>query len=234
MTPQEHELIADLFRRLKGAPDVPVDQEARAFIERQIAEQPVAPYLLTQTTLVQEHALKGAQNRIAELEAELAARSEQRPQRSFLSGMLGNADERPARRAAVGPWAAQPPAAPPPQAAPAGTPWSAAGQGQSPGGGFLRSAMATAAGVAGGALLFQGIEHMLGYGGSPFAHAGMMGSGLAPREDVTINNYYDQRGGSADDDTTADDDNADTDAQDASYGDDDSSDSSGGDDGTNI
>ena len=36
------------------------------------------------------------------------------------------------------------------------------------GGGFLRSALATAAGVAGGALLFDGIRNLLGHSGSPF------------------------------------------------------------------
>jgi hypothetical protein len=42
--------------------------------------------------------------------------------------------------------------------------------------------------VAGGALLFQGIEHMLGYGGSPFAN--VAGAGLAqPAEDITVNNF---------------------------------------------
>jgi hypothetical protein len=42
--------------------------------------------------------------------------------------------------------------------------------------------------VAGGALLFQGIEHMLGYGGSPFAN--VAGAGLAqPAENVTVNNF---------------------------------------------
>ena len=42
--------------------------------------------------------------------------------------------------------------------------------------------------MAGGALLFQGIEHMLGYGGSPFAN--VAGAGLAqPAEDITVNNF---------------------------------------------
>jgi hypothetical protein len=40
------------------------------------------------------------------------------------------------------------------------------------GGGFLRSALATAAGVAGGALLFDGIRSLLANAGSPFGNVG--------------------------------------------------------------
>ena len=43
------------------------------------------------------------------------------------------------------------------------------------------------AGVAGGALLFQGIESLLG--GSPFASAANAADLARPTEDVTINNY---------------------------------------------
>ena len=60
-------------------------------------------------------------------------------------------------------------------------PWGARG-----GPSFLQSALSTAAGVAGGALLFQGISSLLG--GSPFASAA---AAAQPTEDVTINNNYD-------------------------------------------
>ena len=59
MTPQERDLIADLFRRLDTVADGEIDTEARAFIERQVSERPHALYMLAQTALVQEHALKG-------------------------------------------------------------------------------------------------------------------------------------------------------------------------------
>jgi len=52
------------------------------------------------------------------------------------------------------------------------------------GGGFLRSAAATAAGIAGGALLFQGIQSMFGHG----ALSGVpQQAGLS---ETVINNYY--------------------------------------------
>jgi len=181
MTPQERDLILGLFQRLTPPPAGDIDQEARELIDRLGREQPLALYMLAQTALVQEHALKGAQARIADLEARLAqgapAPAPAAPRRSFLSGLLGGGDE---------PAAARPGYMPAPQAAPvttaAASPWGARG-----GPSFLQSALSTAAGVAGGALLFQGIEHLLGYGGSPFAGA----AAAQPVEQVIINNNAD-------------------------------------------
>jgi hypothetical protein len=61
-----------------------------------------------------------------------------------------------------------------------------------PGGGFssfLGQAAATAAGVAGGEFLFQGIENMFGHHGGGFGGGGYANEAL-PTEYVTINNYY--------------------------------------------
>jgi len=181
MTPQERDIILGLFQRLTPPPEGVIDGEARALIDGLVGQQPLAPYLLVQTALVQESALKGAQARIANLEAKLAQASAgaapEAPRRSFLSGLLGG--EAPGRQAYPSASASQPAA---PAAAPAG-PWGSRG-----GPSFLQSALSTAAGVAGGALLFQGIEHMLGYGGSPFAN--VAGAGIAqPAEDITVNNF---------------------------------------------
>ncbi len=54
-----------------------------------------------------------------------------------------------------------------------GGPWGqqAAPQPQRSGGGFLQGALATAAGVAGGALLYDGIKNMMTGGGGAVAHA---------------------------------------------------------------
>ena len=142
-------------------------------------QQPLAPYLLAQTALVQEDALKGAQVRIANLEAELAQTSAgaapEAPRRSFLSGLLGG--EAPGRQAFRGG----------PRCCTASCRRCSGGALGSRGApSFLQSALSTAAGVAGGALLFQGIEHLLGYGGSPFAGA----AGVAqPAENITVNNF---------------------------------------------
>ena len=93
MTPQERDLILGLFHRLTPPPAGDIDQEARELIDRLGREQPLALYMLAQTALVQEHALKGAQARIADLEARLAqgapAAAPAAPRRSFLSGLMG-------------------------------------------------------------------------------------------------------------------------------------------------
>jgi hypothetical protein len=155
MQPEERDLIAGLFGRLKQFEGQPRDPEAERLIAGSVAAQPSAPYLLVQTVLVQEQALKGAQQRIADLEAKAAAA----PPSSF----LGSAPK-------IGPWGSAPGSAPtagqPMQpAAAAPQPFQAA---PAAGGGFLRQAMMTAAGVAGGALLFEGIRNMMGHTAGPF------------------------------------------------------------------
>jgi hypothetical protein len=64
--------------------------------------------------------------------------------------------------------------------------------------GFLRSAATTAAGIAGGALLFQGIQSLFGHGAWGGAYGGMLG-GMPSQPGISetvINNYYgDERGG---------------------------------------
>ncbi|HEX9559590.1 MAG TPA: DUF2076 domain-containing protein, partial [Reyranella sp.] len=159
MQAQERELIAGLFGRLQPFESQPRDPEADSLIRDYITRQPAAPYLLVQTVLVQEQALKAAQQRIAELEANAGGAPAS-------SGFLGSAPR-------LGPWGAQPAAQAPAQAAPATrSPLQAALSGQpAGGGGFLRSAMATAAGVAGGALLFEGIRGLMGHNPGPFGSA---------------------------------------------------------------
>src|SRR5262249_21172291 len=145
--------------------------------------------------------LAGAQNRIAQLEAQLAdknAADAPKPAgRSFLSGLMGGAPEgRPAPGpdaappTRLGPWGAaatarQAPAGPAPLAQPG--PMAAAGRmGGAGGSSFLQTALSTAAGVAGGALLFQGIQGLLGHAGSPFAGAA---AGAPPVENIVITDY---------------------------------------------
>ncbi len=155
MQSQERELITGLFGRLQPFESQPRDGEAEALIKDNVARQPAAPYLLVQTVLVQEQALKAAQERIAELEAKAGAAP-------AASGFLGSAPK-------IGPWGAPAaPAAPPPSVPSTRSPLQAAVAPQQGGGGFLRTAMATAAGVAGGALLFEGIRSLMGSNPGPF------------------------------------------------------------------
>jgi hypothetical protein len=159
MQSQERDLITGLFGRLQQFEAQPRDPEAEALISGAVARQPAAPYLMVQTVLVQEQALKAAQERIAELEAKVNAAP------AAPTSFLGSAPK-------VSPWGSQAGASPAGAAQPAAR--SSVPSTRSPlqaavapaaapaGGSFLRTAMATAAGVAGGALLFQGISSMMG------------------------------------------------------------------------
>lgn len=172
MQAQERELIAGLFGRLQPFESQPRDPEAEALIKDFTARQPAAAYLLVQAVLVQEHALKAAQDRIAELEA---SAKEAAP--AAAPSFLGSAPK-------LGPWGAAaaaprtfvPTTTPAPMTPPAPQTRSPLQAALSPqagggGGGFLRTAMMTAAGVAGGALLFEGIRGLLNNSSSPFGQA---------------------------------------------------------------
>jgi uncharacterized protein len=178
MSPEERQMIAGLFERMRrfGAPEK--DSDAEALIGQQIRALPDAPYMLVQSVLVQEQALENAQTRIQDLEARVQQLEGGEPPRKsggFLGGYWGRRDEgredaRPSSVPQVGARATPPayegrqqpwsqPGAPPAQGAPAG-------------GGFMRSAISTAAGVAGGMLLADSLRSMLGgHGGSPFGTA---------------------------------------------------------------
>jgi hypothetical protein len=215
MTPQEQKMLDDLMARVDSTRLDDKDPEAAQRIEEWTARNPDAAYILAQTVLVQNYALEQAKAQIQNLQQHIAqnpALAQQPPkQGSFLGNLFGHKDEgRPQQPepgyaqpqqgyAPVPQYAApqqygQAPGYPPPGY---GTP-----QGYAPGGGgssFLRSAATTAAGVAAGALAFQGIEslmhgfgHTAGFGGF---EGGGLGSGLGGfggrPEETTINNYYD-------------------------------------------
>ena len=220
MNPQEKELLTTLLDRLKNAPRQDKDPEADALIRQAMTAQPDLPYYLTQTVLIQDLSLHQAQQRIADLEKQLAdAQQAAKPTvGSFLGGLFGSRPPAPASGPAQagpqsGPWTRSPQVAAAPPAQPYGQPGYAPqpGYGQQPmgggfmgggaGGGFLRSAAATAAGVAGGALLFQGISSLFGnhYAG------GLMSGGMTPGlGETVVNNYYGDDAGSGGGDWSSD------------------------------
>jgi uncharacterized protein len=216
MQQQERELIAGLFDRLQPFESQPRDPEAEALIKERSIRQPASPYLLVQTVLVQEQALKAAQERIAELEARAGTQP--------ASGFLGSAPN-------IGPWGRQASAQPqPPPVSATRSPLQAALSGQSAGGGggsFLRTALATAAGVAGGALLFEGIRNMMS--GNPGAFGPALAqtpSSLLPpdslaqdtaAQDAGVDRTYDDSNAGAQDDEYDDYDSASLD-QDGDFG----------------
>lgn len=185
MTPDERQLITGLFDRMRSYSLTDKDAEAETLIGQQVAGLRDAPYMLVQSVLVQEHALQQAEVRIRELEDQLRelqrAAKPQQPagSGSFLGGLFGS---RPAAEPARGDTASVPAigSRATPSVYDSRPGWDQLGPGQRPGGpfaqaaqpgggGFLRSAMATAAGVAGGMLAASAISNMLG---GHSAHAG--------------------------------------------------------------
>src|SRR5262245_8277476 len=180
MTPEERDLVTELFDRLATLEDAPRDPEAERLIKDGLRQAPNAPYALAQTVLVQDEALKRADARIRELEgAGGAAPAGQ--ETSFLGGMrdalLGRRETR-GSVPSVRPGEADPEmspawrtgAQPMPGSAGPGSVGAAPGPiGQ--GGSFLGTAAAAAAGMVGGSLLLSGIRSMMGGGHGGFGVA---------------------------------------------------------------
>jgi len=211
MTPDERNLISGLFDRLAAASNQPKDSEADQLIRSKVAENPAAPYLLAQSTLVMQQALANAQNRIGALEKQIAESNAPAPGTqqggSFLSSVAsffgGGQQHQQPQRSAPPPIPQQPqhPQQPQQYAQPQPPPVYGVPQAQAPAargsGGFLQGALSTAAGVAGGALLFQGIENLIGHNPGPFAGSstpsgGFFGGGERPVENTEIINYYNE------------------------------------------
>src|SRR5579863_3008431 len=206
MTQDEHNLLNDLANKIAQTPTPPKDPEAEEFIRTKIGSRPDALYLMTQTVLIQNLALQHAQQQIQELQQRAGA-----PQVAGGGSFLGQ-NAPPPPRSGYGQGSQY--SAPPPQYAPPPPQYSSASQGSAAGptgGGFLRGAAQTAAGVAAGGLAFEAISSLFhhgggGYGG--FGGGGFGGPGFAdaPVEETVVNNYYDQPGdsGGYDDSANAD------------------------------
>lgn len=176
MTPQENEKLQQFLGQLSQAQGVQRDPEADAMISAAVSRQPDAAYLLVQRTLLQDQALQVAQARIAELEKQALAPAPA-PAASFLGGADAWGNSARTRPDAVAspaapsayPQAGGAPLAPAYQAgaAPAAAPAQGGFLGGMGGGSnFLGTMAATAAGVAGGAFLFQGIGNLMGNHGA--------------------------------------------------------------------
>jgi len=169
MTPQERQLVEDLFDRLARLESAPRDADAERVIADGLRGAPNAIYPLVQTVLVQDEALKRADARIRELTGDDAQPA---TGGGFLDSMRQALTGRSTSVPSVRPGAPDPRwnsggAFPNANAAPA----QGGGQGGGYGGGsFLGTAAASAAGVIGGALLLNSISSMFGHhGGSAFA-----------------------------------------------------------------
>ena len=175
MTPQERQLVDDLFDRLSKLEGTPRDPDAAAAIAQGLRSAPNAVYALVQTVLLQDEALKRANSRIQELEA--GGAGEQRQSGGFLDSMRETIfgqergsvpNVRPPDMASRPTWnsgqvlqQAQGPG--PYNQGPYGQPYGAPQAPMGGGGGsFLGTAAAAAAGVVGGSLLLGSIRSMMG------------------------------------------------------------------------
>ncbi len=204
MEQNPRQLIDGLFAKLKQAEQLsgPRDRDAEQQIADAVAQQPAAPYYMSQVILVQEQAMQAQHQRIQELEKELA----ERPAAGaggggFLSGLFGGgqpAQPAPAARTPVMAPGAVPPAA-------AGRGWSNqpgpamgfGGAGGGGGGGFMASALTTAAGVAGGVMLASALTGL--FGAEEAKAEEPAPAAEAPPEDVPMDeSFLDDGGGDFD------------------------------------
>jgi hypothetical protein len=231
VTSQEEQMLNSLVERVNATQLSEKDPDAATLLQQGFAKNPDAMYVLAQSVLVQNIALEQAKAQLTQAQQQVQQLQTQAQQpahaTSFLGSLLGHRDPAPPPPPAYQPvytpqsapeyqapynpppgyqpgyqpgYPAPPYPGPPyggPQYAPAGQP------------SFLRSAAQTAAGVAAGALAFEGVESLL-HGG--FGHPGMgmgmggwgmpgigmgMGPGMGfdrPVEETVVNNYYDSPG----------------------------------------
>jgi uncharacterized protein len=197
MTPQERQMIDDLFDRVSKLESAPRDPDAVAAMSQGLRKAPNAVYALVQTVLLQDEALKRANSRIQELEAANAPAQNQsgggfldsmretifgqnQPRGSVPNVRPPENPSRPVWNSGQVMQQAQSPGqynqAPYGQApygqAPSGQPsYGAPAAPMGGGGSFLGTAAAAAAGTIGGSLLLGSIRSMMG--GS---HAGFGGA----------------------------------------------------------
>ncbi len=188
MTPQERQLVDDLFDRLAQLENAPRDGDAERTIAEGLRRAPHAVYALVQTALVQDEALKRANARIQELEGGAPADAQPRGFLDTMRDSLFGREERhgsvptvrPGGQGTSGVWGSGQGGPPPPPAG-YGSYGGSYGSGPSPfggGGSFLGTAAASAAGVIGGAMLLNGIRSMFGhsYGSAAYDPGSSMGS----------------------------------------------------------
>jgi hypothetical protein len=186
MTPQERQLMVQLFDRLATLENSPRDPDAEAMIREGFRRAPNAAYALVQTVLLQDEALKAANAHIQELQ-QGGAPQQGEPPRGFLDSMRDSLFGRDEPRGSVprvpqggaprpDPWGGQQAGGyQQPGYQQPGYPGGAPGYPPSGGGGggsFLGTAAAAAAGVIGGSLLMSGIRSAMGgHQAGPFAGA---------------------------------------------------------------
>jgi hypothetical protein len=166
MTPDEQSLLQAFLQDLVQTRAGPKDPDADAMIAQALRASPDAAYVLVQHAILSDQALHAAQDQIAQLQAQSRGGAPAPAARGFLGGPS------PWAQAAAPDQYSSPPPAPPRQGFFGPGPFNNGGGL----GSFLRSAGTTAAGVAGGALLFDGITSL--FGGNYYDGSGGGGGGF--------------------------------------------------------
>lgn len=184
MTPEEQNLIARVFDRMREIPPAAIDIDAERLIRQNMERLPDASYGLVQSILVQEQTLQRMAARLRQLEDLVAVgqplNGPADGRGSFLSAYRVQPPPLPGSVPAITP-ATAPPAGPliddrPRQAEP------------SRAGGFLASALTTASGVAGGMLLTDGLRELFG----GHAASGTLDRAASPGDLATLDRLQDQ------------------------------------------
>ena len=169
MTPQERTLVDELFERLATLESRPRDPEAERAMTAGLRTAPNAVYALVQTVLVQDEALKKADERIRELESGQPGAEQNNG--GFLDNMrdaIFGGGEKPRGSVPQVRTGEQPMGVPPAfrnnNAQPGGSAIPQAAEPSRGGGSFLGTAAAAAAGVIGGSLLLNSMQNMMGGG----------------------------------------------------------------------
>lgn len=187
MSPSDTQMLHDFLGQLVQARGIRKDPEADALIQRAVAQQPDAAYLLVQRVLLMEQALDSAKAQIAALESQLQQQQHQTSRGGFLDPYSWGS-----RRHASHPQShhmhyqhAMP---------------GSMGGGflRGGGGGLLGSIAATAAGVAAGSFLFHGLDNLFhdhdGNGGAHLLGGENLSSGDFGGGDLSGSALADQAG----------------------------------------
>jgi len=162
MNASEEQQLKLFLSNLVNTPAPTVDRQALNLIQEAFARQPHAAYLLTQRSLALALAIEAAQQRIAQLETELASQNQAtRPQ--AWRGQAGQSANQWGRQQAMPTSATHAAASPQVQAQ---SSWSQ---------GLMGSLLGAAAGVMIGQAIWQGVQHMV----SPNNDLGTSGASLS-------------------------------------------------------
>lgn len=185
MTPQEAQIIEEVFTRLAAAGPAPADPEAAGLIEAKLRADRGAGLALVRAVVMLERERAALAEQNHELTQRLEATAASTPASggglfggapAGGAGPWGSAPRAPGAPAAPGPWGTQ--AVPGPWGAQAASgPWGQAADAPA-GGGFWGSALRTGAGVAGGLFAFEALKGL--FGGGHGAQAGLFGGGATP------------------------------------------------------